>query len=219
MTDKMTENKPENKTDIQLNNSLKEQISALVDGEVQFNELDGVLQQLRTEQAKEDWALYHQIGELINSEDLSINLNQKFMSNLQAKLASEPAYIRPKTKAPISLRQKTTYTVTYAVACTVALILFMIPEFAGNDDTPSSALFSDNPTALAVHRQQPDSAIATLASASRANPVPTQPTDLQPDMVRDPDIDRLLAAHQRYSTSMYSAVEYETSPIVQETGR
>ncbi len=205
----------DNSAEIQPNNPLKEQISAFVDGEVQFNELDRVLQQLQTETARQDWLLYHQIGDLINSDDLSMTLSDNFAPALRAKLASEPVFIQPGARVPTFFSRK----MAYAAACIAALVMVMMPEFAGNDATQSRRPFSSNLLASAAQGMQTGATMASSASADHVISAPLQRPATPPEMLRDPDIDDYLAAHQRYSKSMYSAVEYQTHPIIQEPDR
>jgi len=196
------------------NEQLKEQISALIDAEHEPLQFDLLLSALRGGENKNDWETYHKIGDILNSEDLSIVLSPGFNAKIQARLAAEPIYINTKRKKSNRVNHK----IAYATAAMVALIAIFVPKFAGNDGAEVNAPYFTGQFAATNNVAQVKSPILALTAAQKQNPDLATPNRSQsrPQMLRDPLVDSYLAAHQRYSKSMYSAVEYETGPINQE---
>jgi sigma-E factor negative regulatory protein RseA len=193
------------------NEKLKEQISGFVDGEIEDQELDFLLSALRAENNQQKWETYHQIGDILNSDDLSISLSDGFNQRLQERLAGEIIYAYPKQKSS----GKYGYKVAYATAAVVALIAILVPKFAGHDGAEVNAPYSSGQFVAATNLAQPKPTLVASSPAQNQER-PEQGTESRPRMLRDPQLDSYLAAHQRYSKSMYSAVEYETGPISQE---
>ena len=196
------------------NENLKEQLSAFVDAEHEPQQFDLLLSALRSDENKKVWETYHEIGDILNSEDLSIALSPGFKEKMQARLATEATYINTKRKKSNPFNHK----IAYATAAMVALIAVFVPKFAGNDGAEVNAPYFTGQFAATNNVVQAKSPLLVLTASQRQNP--DQATNYKqgarPQMLRDPLVDSYLAAHQRYSKSMYSAVEYETGPINQE---
>ena len=184
---------------------VQEQISALVDGECASRELDLALTALKRKDCQDDWEIYHQIGDILNSEDLNIRLSADFTARLAARLASEPLPGKPSRKLSVPCSPK----FACAIAATVAVAVILVAQFAGNNGAASYAPYLASHFNAANKGNQAKSGVVQTAHVR---------TDQAP-MLRDPLIDSYLAAHERYSNSMYSAVEYETSPINQGSGK
>jgi len=114
---------------------LKEQISALVDDEHEAHVLDQFLSTSGFEENKKNWEIYHQIGDLLNSEDLSIVMSTGFTARMKEQLASEPTYLKAKQK----ISNRFNHKIAYATAAMIALATILVPRFAGNDGAEVSA--------------------------------------------------------------------------------
>jgi sigma-E factor negative regulatory protein RseA len=188
------------------NEQLKEQISSLVDGELDANEVDTLLSALRVGENIEQWELYHQIGDLLRSDDLAVTMSSDFSARMEAKLAAEPNHFNPEQKKSRLITRKNAY-----IAVAAALLLTILsPQFAGHDGAEVDAPY------FTGHFLADNGAVQGGASVSMTTSRKSNAPQNQPKMLRDPSIDSYLAAHQRYSKSMYSTVEYETGPINQE---
>jgi len=199
------------------NEKLKEQISVFVDGEHEDQEIDFLLSALRLEENQQDWEIYHQIGDVLNSNELSIGLSGAFNDRLRERLAAEVTYAYPKRKNSGQSR----YRLAYATAAMVALTAILVPKFAGHDGAEVSAPYLTGQFVATNNLTHPKATLVAATSGQNQDAAtPSNQTesgnDQRPRMLRDPQIDSYLAAHQRYSKSMYSAVEYETGPVNQE---
>ncbi len=199
----------------QQNEQLKEQISALVDDEHGAEALNLLMSTSNFEKLRKNWETYHQIGDVLNSDDLAIAMSAGFSTRMREQLASEPTYIKAKQKSSNRYDHK----IIYATAAMLALATILVPRFAGHDGAEINAPYFAGQFMAASDGGQLRSAGVALTSSGKtvATEVDGNYAKAQPKMLRDPEIDSYLAAHQRYSTSMYSAVEYETGPISLET--
>jgi sigma-E factor negative regulatory protein RseA len=74
---------------------LREQISALMDGEL-AEERDGCLDRLcRDEAARREWALWHAAGDALRSSEVAVLHSTGFSARLAQRLADEPAIVAP----------------------------------------------------------------------------------------------------------------------------
>jgi len=73
-----------------------ERISALADGELSSDELTIALAALRgSEKERDDWEIYHQIGEVLRSDDMGVSLSAGFNARMMALLDAEPTIVAP----------------------------------------------------------------------------------------------------------------------------
>ena len=193
---------------------LTEQLSALVDDECETQALSVFLSMSNFEENKNNWEIYHQIGDILNSYDLSILMSTGFTARMSDQLASEPTYIKAKQKFSNRFNHK----IAYAAAAMLAFATILVPRFAGHDGAEIAApYFAGQFIATSGGAPLKSSAlVSTATKKTNSNQTAGNYAETQPRMLRDPAIDSYLAAHQRYSKSMYSAVEYETGPINQE---
>lgn len=68
----------------------KELLSALVDGELQGQELNHALLCAETEEGVSSWQLYHLVGDVLRSPDLAHHSQHDLLTGLRAQLAQEP---------------------------------------------------------------------------------------------------------------------------------
>lgn len=192
----------------------------MADGEVPVEQLDELLASLRDKDVQDDWKLYHQIGDLLRSEDMNVRLSDDFSSRMAARLDAEPTIIAPAvtSSSPVTSHDVRTQNPAYAsgksarrwavpgmaAAAAMAAVAFvatpqLMVAFKGTSDSQSASISVNGATAAgtaggsAIHE--------TVTAASASGEV----------VVRDPRIDDYLLAHQRYSPSVYSTAQYARS--------
>ncbi len=69
---------------------IREQISALSDGELPDADLELALAALQTPDGQQTWNTYHRIGDVLRAQ-ATPELSDAFAANLAARLAAEPA--------------------------------------------------------------------------------------------------------------------------------
>lgn len=199
----------------------REQISALADGELVDADVSVALATLRRVEEQETWDLYHQIGDVLRSEEMAFSLSDGFAAKMSARLDAEPAIIATPLKTDaaeqpgvaivagsIASRKRLMRRFVMpgtAVAAAVAAVVFVTApqQSAKTANIGATTQLAANPAPIAATK-------ATLAS-SQNNPVPVSNLAQQGEVTRDPRIDDYLLAHQHFSPSMYSSVQYARS--------
>ncbi|MFL9923555.1 sigma-E factor negative regulatory protein [Herbaspirillum lusitanum] len=213
-----------------------EQISALADGELSAEQMTIALASLRSPEERERWDVYHQIGDVMRSDDMGFSMSAGFSAKMSAMLDAEPTIVAPQTpaaEAPVSVPQKSVANGVQAanvkrgnktvrrfmmpgaaVAAAVAAVVFVtMPQQAvvSADSGAAPQIASSAPMA-APAAVTTVAASSTPANMSMAPNVPTlSALAQQGEVKRDPRIDDYLFAHQRFSPSMYSSAQYARS--------
>src|SRR5450830_1595764 len=79
----------------------REQISALADGELVDAHINVALAVLREPEEQITWDLYHQIGDVLRSEDMAFAVSGVFAAKMRARLDAEPAIIAPQLNSAV----------------------------------------------------------------------------------------------------------------------
>ena len=167
-----------------------ELISALVDGKVSPNELSGALASLKHgEAARDRWDTYHLIGDTMRGLDAGPSLSSSvdFAARFRIRLTQEKALDETRTAARTPpLLTSPVHTLAPSQAQSANDALFRWKVVSGLASVMAVAVMGWHwmgGTSLPASGQQ--SASATSSS--------------QAAMIRDPRLDRLLAAHQQHS--------------------
>ncbi|MBC3916065.1 sigma-E factor negative regulatory protein [Undibacterium sp. CY18W] len=206
-----------------------ESISAMADGELSDAQLDSLLAGLNQPGNKDAWEIYHQIGDVLRSEELAVSFSADFSSRLSARLDAEPVILVPnaliKNDTPAPQKGQKFLGSYVAVASAAAAVVFafiLAPQlpFMHNGQDAATQISSRSAPAgnvqLASHGDS--TPMSALAVNSSQNPAVmeknAQANDKlaadMPDMLRDPRIDSYLQAHQRFSPSLNNATQYVT---------
>lgn len=95
---------------------MKQQISALMDGELYDEEVDGVLDLLKKNQAgQKDWEMYHLIGDVLRQPG---HVHADISNSFHARLESEPTVLAPYAR---TVRQKARVFALSAAASVLAV--------------------------------------------------------------------------------------------------
>jgi len=73
----------------------REQISALADGELAEQHMQTALAALRHQESRADWEIYHQIGDVLRSDDMAVTMSPQFTARLFERLEAEPTIVAP----------------------------------------------------------------------------------------------------------------------------
>lgn len=165
---------------------LNERISALMDGDLPAAELDALLEELAQQDAlANDWHLYHLAGDVLRSQALAPQRadDLAFWGRLEQRLAQEvvaaPAAPQP-ARVPVEAAHFTRTSANgpwrWVAGATFTLLVGVVSLGLWQAVAPTS------PSQLAA---VPAPAVDT--AAQQASPV----------MLRDPELDALMAAHQQ----------------------
>lgn len=184
----------------------REQISAFADGELADSQVDLVLASLRQAETRANWELYHQIGDVLRSGDMSMPLSKDFSVRMSAALDAEPVIVAPAVKNSVqssekSVRPKRRWGMPEMIA--VAAV--------------STAAYIATPQLMIAMKGTASASSGTIAASGsiKAAHVPPEPLvaaeSQEAIVLRDPRIDDYLLAHQRFSPSVYSTAQYARS--------
>ncbi len=145
---------------------VRQQISELADGELDLRQMDGLLVQLTASTPnalRDDWDIYHLIGDCLRSEQLAEELSADFSKKFSERLQSEPTLLIPKQDRAPGPRKgwRVVLTAVAAAATGFALMPSVFHAPTGNSPSPMpfTRLADNPPSSLAS---------ATLADAGSA---------------------------------------------------
>ncbi|MFZ6813492.1 sigma-E factor negative regulatory protein [Undibacterium sp. Rencai35W] len=193
-----------------IDHTKKESISALLDNELSDAQLDAMLASLGQHadaDARQAWNIYHQIGDVLRSDDLAINVSPGFSSKMSALLDAEPVILAPKPVVQVAtnLSQNTDksrftrYTAMLSVAAMAVLAFMLVPQITPYIHGSASSVQMSKAT------EAPNSPVQLVADASTAPAMESKnkaPDEIE--MLRDPRLDSYLQAHQKFSPSIVS---------------
>lgn len=179
----------------------RERLSALVDGQLEGDELDAALAFASDEgEGHATWQLYHLVGDVLRSSDLARPSNPAFMSRIRDQIAQEPIYAPPnRPKVPVDIAMVA--PVLQDAANASVFRWKMVAGFAS-----LAAVAAIGWTSLAslqgVGSSGPQLAMAPAPSSSQGSPtVAVVDAEGQQVMIRDPRLDELLAAHKQFGST------------------
>ena len=207
------------------NKTSRENISALADNELADGHIDAMLVALRQPEEQAAWNIYHQIGDVLRSDDMAIAMRPDFAARMAARLDAEPVIIAPSFANPSATPQQTGTTgnktssgsnsrfkrfalpgVVAAAAASVALIT--TPQLMV---AMKGSATSDNAQAMVASTDRSGSHASIISASASHSAVASTATSSDGMVLRDPHIDEYLRAHQRFSPSMYSSAQFARS--------
>lgn len=171
----------------------REQVSALADGHLASGELAQVMAQIEQESAlKEAWHRYHLIGDALRSADLiaTVQSDKAFAAGVMDRLRLDATALRPLASAagpasghpPTGKHRSAANSASWKLIAGLASIM-MIAVLAWHTVQPQSPAGAGSQLAgnSGLEARRP------VVSADGAN-----------GMIRDPNLDQLLAAHRQF---------------------
>jgi sigma-E factor negative regulatory protein RseA len=123
------------------NQKNQQYISALMDGELDTELLPSVISSVYQASGREQWDIYHQIGDVLRSEEMAYNPTNNFSKRLAMQLAHEPSFIAPPKRSRVQRLSK--WPVTAAATAAVLTGFVIAPTiFNWPAETPVSASLS-----------------------------------------------------------------------------
>ncbi len=201
-------------------NMTQERISALLDNELPDEQLNLAFAALRQAEGLAAWDVYHQIGDVLRSDDMAHEFSPDFNARLMARLEAEPTIVAPQPQMQPQLQSQLQPMVAAGGARTRALRRFAAPTAVAA--VAVLALMSSpqllvalkgggakEPIAIGttIARNAPGSPLLQVAMGDNSVSAPTQ----NGVILRDPRIDEYLLAHQRVSPAWNSTAQYARS--------
>lgn len=181
-------------------NSRAEQLSALIDGEADTQEVARACAAWRGDAAlRQTWHAYQLIGDVLRSDDLASApaRDEQFLQRLRARLADEPVVLAPQA-APAVLpmaagRSARRWRAGAAVAAGFVAVAGVLVALQTPSPESAPAVARAPSPVVPVAATTVSSPAVVEASADQAVLV----TDGK--LIRDARLDRYLAAHQRFA--------------------
>ncbi|HWW03811.1 sigma-E factor negative regulatory protein [Collimonas sp.] len=190
----------------------QEQISALADGELSSAYVDMALAALRQTDGRDTWDVYHQIGDIMRSDDMALTMSPDFAARMAARLDAEPTIIA----APLAATAQSSEHIAVGggqpirvgvVGAKRSIKRFALPGMAAA--AVAAAAFIITPQTAVVSGPAPTVATTSqLALASASAVGEDHVVTHAGGVLRDSRMDEYLTAHQRFSPSLYSAAQY-----------
>ncbi|MCH8618474.1 sigma-E factor negative regulatory protein [Undibacterium sp. TS12] len=207
-----------------------ESISAMADGELSDAQLDALLAGLNKAECKDAWEVYHQIGDVLRSDELAITFSADFSKKLSEKLDAEPVIFAPsamqrKSGSPENSSEKKkrflgAYAAVASVAAAAIFAFIMVPQLdmsrSGGDSMlqANSKLSPASNVQMASHNEGANLNALALGNqvnqSSEKNGQVKEKKGAEIEMLRDPRIDSYLLAHQRFSPTINAGAQYVT---------
>lgn len=193
-----------------------ELISSVLDGETSDTQLDLLLARMKGNEGLEvgeHWERYHEIGDVLRSDDLAISFSTDFSKKMSALLEAEPTIVAPQINSTETQKlqvQKTKYWALTSVAATVMLGFLMAPQII-------PLLRSSSTADMTIAKQEATDPFAGAGVKMAANSNLGQTSkdmefapklENQVEMLRDPRLDSYLLAHQKVSPSLDNGARY-----------
>lgn len=184
-----------------------QQLSALVDGEVEPSMIGQVCERWRNEvSVRQRWHDYQLIGDVLRSEDLasSVAHDEDFLVALRSRLAAEPVVLAPSRSAaaPAALAARSRPGSRFRLASFGAIAAGFVVVVAGAltfTGLPGMNNPLDKSGSQTLAQSKPPAIVA--ASEAKSDPVnELQPTVASGKLVRDARLDRYFSAHQQWSS-------------------
>lgn len=203
----------------------QEQISAFADGELAVGHVDMALAALCQESGRAIWDVYHQISDVLHSDNLPCVTSPDFSARFAARLAAEPMIIASAISHHVLVEdngnEEATNRLMHGKARSVGSKLrrFTIPGLATIAAAAAGVVFFSAPQ-LMVAKIEPSFTRANAPVLVAA--IPQSPSGISQEinvgmgtpggvMLRDSNIDDYLSAHQRFSPSVYRTAQYARS--------
>jgi len=216
----------------------REHISAFADGELADSQVDMVLAALRQPEGKAAWDDYHQIGDMLRSNEAAVELSSDFAARMAARLHAEPTIMAPLNANAANARMPEPQNAALAassrhgsvrrfavpgmsIAAATVVALLSAPQIMtalkGGAENSGNAV--DPASAQVVAASSASSAIthASIVAVAAPSPQAVASSSGNPKdgvMLRDPNMDEYLLAHQRFSPSMYSTAQFARSSLL-----
>ncbi|MBC7514645.1 MAG: histidine kinase [Herminiimonas sp.] len=183
------------------NKTMDARISAFADGSLDVAQHAQLLLALEQPAALQTWEAYHCIGDVLRSSETVIDLSAGFASKMADLMAAEPAHSVAATVVEagidngvdgpwqVAAMVRRFGTRGAGVAAAVVLAIVAIPKLGD--------------------LQYAGSSVASISAPAGNGSVMS--VNATGDVLRNPQIDEYLLAHQRYSPSVYSTAQLARS--------
>ena len=158
-------------------NRIRQQISELADGELADEKNNETLLAMRDAEQLQTWSIYHQIGDVLRSEQMAAPVSAAFSARMNARLEAEPILLAPK---PGLMKRIGIWPGTLAAIAAASVAFVLAPQIILQW--------------IPGHTTEPNPNSTNLASAS-------------PSTAHDGQFDQYILVHQSSNPSLYGVAQ------------
>lgn len=185
---------------IETSNMAKEKISMLVDGELSTAEAEEILSRLYDSHDRKTWDLYHQIGDILRSDEMDVPLSKGFESKMQSLLDAEPPIVTPLIAASESKLAASHKVLKWHVK--------PVKKFVVSGMAAAAAV-----AFVAINLYQKENAQSGVVSVVASAAPETNGNLALVSEEQMPVLDNYMLAHRRFSPSFYGSAQYVRLPV------
>ncbi len=190
-----------------------EQLSALLDGELQGREVERICSQWRTDaHSRDTWHAYSLIGDVMRCDDLahSCASDEQFLRDFRQRMAAEPIVLAPRSASrpatesapqgsPAVARPVRAWAWPAALTAGFVVVLGTVVGVQNPAVNPDAA----SQVAISPMGQPSTSPINVSQGGDAALPSDVYPAGMElvfdGQVIRDPQLDRYLLAHKQFA--------------------
>jgi sigma-E factor negative regulatory protein RseA len=187
----------------------QERISELVDGELASSYMQVTFASLNSKEGQAEWDIYHQIGDILRSDDMAISMSPDFAASFAARLEAEPVILSPFGSQEASAEKNPSAANFASNRFAAAVSKRFSLQGAAVAVTIAVFAFISAPQLMMAIKGTPENAhVSTNLAVAKSEPVIVSVQQQEGTVLRDPQIDQYLQAHQRFAPSAYSISQY-----------
>jgi len=194
-----------------------EELSALLDGELQGSPIERICSAWRTDaRSRDTWHTYSLIGDVMRCEDLarSCASDEKFLHDFRQRMAAEPIVLAPRpvqpaavalagTKVAVSAEERPARAWAWPMAWAAVFVAAVAVVVGVQNPALNAVAESQVALAPAVPLHSPR-ALTTVGHVEGAVPAPDaegagMELVFDGQVIRDPRLDRYLLAHKQFA--------------------
>ncbi len=172
----------------------RQDISALADGELDFEQARKIIIALRDSEQRNTWSVYHQIGDSLREQQMVAPVSAQFSARMATRLEAEPTIL-----APVGLFKRVqTWPAALAAIAAAVMAFVLAPQLSSfwSPVTQHELVAASSQPALA-NISQADSKLAANTAQSRE----------QTSQRRAAEVDDYIFAHQSAYPSLYGTAQ------------
>lgn len=195
----------------------KQTLSALMDGELDVNAVQRACAAWREDaDVRARWHAYHLVGDLLRSEETRVDAghDSEFLARLRSRLADEPVVLAPQPRAvPLEEERvhvangvprvrRRAWAAPFAVAAGFVAVAGVLVVTRVGGPTPGAPAAASTFAAATLPAVETNAVAASASLAAADDNIDLASAAPETKVVRDPRLDRYLAAHRQYAMTL-----------------
>lgn len=194
-------------------NARGEELSALLDGELQGVPVERLCSEWRTDmRSRNTWHAYSLIGDVMRSDDLALSCagDEQFLRDFRKRMAAEPVVLAPRAVQPLAADQAADGALravrpgrawAWPVALAAGFVIVVGAVVGVQNPAVNAGALPQLAVAPAV--DSPSALVKVSRTEDAARPSDLYPAGMElvfdGQVIRDPRLDRYLLAHKQFA--------------------